>query len=516
VSSTNEPFALVTDWGTRPEIIVTNRPLRTKSAEALDALYQANDPPVIFRRGDLLTRVELNRDGSGRVVPLSEDHIRGHLTRVANFYRVIKRGEDERQYHVTPPRDIVRDILTAEGLAFPHLSGIISSPVMRPDGSVLASPGYDIDTSLFYLPPPGFSLPVIPAQPTQLEVAAAVNQLTDVFADFPYFDDASRANALGSLLTPVVRPMIRGSTPLGLYDAPDAGTGKGLHVEVVSIIATGGTAAVTTVPRSEEEMRKRITSMLIGGQSVVLFDNIEGLLQSPSLAAAITAPVWQDRLLGHNRQVTLESRVTWLATGNNIRLGGDLARRCYSIRLDARTPQPWRRTGFRYPDLVGYVRQRRAQLVAALLTLVRAWVAAGRPRSSVSLGSFQEWVDVVGGVLDLVGIKGFLGNLDRMYEQSDVETPQWSAFLVAWRGWFADRAVTASAVIDAMNGPEPGQTLLREVVPDEVSGVRPEQRTRALGTALAHRVDRRYGPLGLRIVRVGTEHRAVRWKAIEG
>ena len=511
--SSTDDIAALAGASTLPGITLTNRPLRDTSAAAMKALLGANDPPAIFARGDTLVRVERNRDGSGRVVALGEDHVRGRLTRVANFYR---RGDGDEEYHVSPPRDVVRDILTAEGMPFPHLTGLIQSPVVRPDGSILATPGFDVETGLFYLPPPGFILPPISPQPTRLEVAAALEELADIFGEFPYVDDASRANALGSLVTPVVRPMIQGSTPLGLYDAPDAGTGKGLHVAVISTIAIGSTAAVTTAPRSEEEWRKRITTLLLDGQPVVLLDNIEGTLQSPSLAAAITAAIWQDRLLGHNRQATLTVRVTWLATGNNIKLGGDLQRRCYWIRLDARSAQPWRRTDFRHPDLLAYVLERRPQLVAAVLTLVRAWDAAGRPKPNIPLGSFQEWADVVGGVLGVAGVDGFLGNLDRMYEQADMETPVWTSFLEAWRVHFGGQEVTAAAVIEATAGQAPSQVRLRDTLPDEVADAKPERRSRALGTALAHREDRRYGPSGLRVVRAGTEQRAVRWRVVEG
>ncbi len=500
---------------TMPAIVVNDRPLRDVSADALVALYELNDPPVIFARGDVLVRVQRNADGTGRVVPLGEDHLRGHLTRSADFVRAVRRGQSTVDIQVSPPRDVVRDLLTAEGLAFPHLQGLVSSPVVRPNGSILEKPGFDVATGLYYLPPVGFSVPAIPARPNTDEVAAALSRLTEVFGDFPYADEASRANAMALLLTPVVRPMISGPTPLGLVDSPQAGTGKGLHVEVASIIATGSTAAVTTAPRSDDEWRKRITSLLLSGQPVVLVDNIEGTLHSPSLAAAITAPVWQDRYLGQNRQVTLPVRVAWLATGNNIRLGGDLARRCYWVRLDARSAQPWRRTGFRYPDLVGHVRQCRPQLVADLLTLVQAWVADGQPGASIlPLGSFQEWGRIVEGILGVAGVNGFLGNLDRMYDVADVETGAWTAFLEAWWDYFGGQEVTAAGVIEATALEQPGLVRLRNALPEEVADARPERRSRALGTALASREERRYGASGLRVTRTGTQHRAVCWKVV--
>jgi putative DNA primase/helicase len=55
--------------------------------------------------------------------------------------------------------------------------------------------------------------------------------------------------------------------------------------------------------------------------------------------------------------------------------------------------------------------ENRGSLVAATLTLGRAWIDAGAPRwSGAPLGSFERWCDVIGGVLEVVGVRGFLGD----------------------------------------------------------------------------------------------------------
>ena len=79
------------------------------------------------------------------------------------------------------------------------------------------------------------------------------------------------------------------------------------------------------------------------GQSIVNIDNIENTLWTPSLASILTANTFQDRILGKSEMMTLPNRCTWIATGNNIRIAGDLPRRCVLIKIDAKVPQPWRR-----------------------------------------------------------------------------------------------------------------------------------------------------------------------------
>ena len=96
----------------------------------------------------------------------------------------------------------------------------------------------------------------------------------------------------------------------------------------------------------------------------------------------------------------MSQRATWIATGNNIQLCGDLPRRCYWIRLDARESRPWQRKNFKHPDLLGWVTRNRGRLIHALLTLARAWFAAGKPKApnSPRLGSFEAWTETVGGM----------------------------------------------------------------------------------------------------------------------
>jgi len=59
--------------------------------------------------------------------------------------------------------------------------------------------------------------------------------LDELLIDFPFADEASRANALALLLLPYVRPLIVGPTPLHLITAPTQGTGKDLLAQLAPI-----------------------------------------------------------------------------------------------------------------------------------------------------------------------------------------------------------------------------------------------------------------------------------------
>ena len=183
---------------------------------------------------------------------------------------------------------------------------ITEMPVLRPDGTILTASGYDLSTRLIYAPAPGLQVPPIPQQPTQQAAAELCRFLMgELLGDFPFVGDADRANALGLLVTPIVRSAIRGQVPLALVDAPRAGTGKGLLSAMVAQIGTGRPAGMMSAPGNEEEWRKQITANLLAGATVILIDNLEGRLVSASLSRALTAAVWRDRILGCSQQPEL-------------------------------------------------------------------------------------------------------------------------------------------------------------------------------------------------------------------
>jgi hypothetical protein len=276
-------------------------------------------------------------------------------------------------------------------------------------------------------------IPPIPKSLSRQDVRAAVALLDDALGDFPWADDASRANAFAMLFTPILRPAVHGCVPIALCDAPQAGSGKSLLVEVLALVHTGTSAAMKPAPEgNEEEWRKTLTAAIYTGNQLTIFDNVDDVLKSPSLALAVTAETWTDRILGRTAIITVPQRTAFVVTGNNISLGGDLPRRCFWIRLDAKMPRPWQGRKYRHPRLKGWVKQNRGKLLGALLTMASGWYAAGRPKAQTPiLGSFEDWSETTGGILAYAGIDGFLGNLADLYQDGDPSEAQWDAFLHA-------------------------------------------------------------------------------------
>ncbi|MEI8395388.1 MAG: toprim domain-containing protein [Rhodospirillaceae bacterium] len=497
-----KPLGFQTPAGTLPALRADNGDLAEVTDRCWDTLRAANDPPWLFRCAAHPAWIE--RDDKGQPVPrdLTDSRLRHVLAQLITWSSRTKTGDLAPAY---PPAGVVANLLATPDPDLPVLAGIVTAPVFGAAGELLTSPGYHPATELLYLPPAGFSVPPVPDQPSATEIAAARSLLLDdMLGDFPFVGEAERAHVLALLLLPFLRPMIKGPTPLHLIEKPEAGTGATLMVDAIAIVTTGSSVNVMVEGRDDEEWRKRLTAKLREIPSLVLIDNLRRTLDSAPLAAALTAPVWDDRILGKSENVHFPIRCTWIATGNNPQFSNEMARRLVRIRLDAGTDQPWLRDGFRHQNLLGWVRENRGRLVAACLILGRAWIAAGSPRHARTIGSFEEWSHVVGGVLDVAGVPGFLGNLKETYQTTNAEGSAQSVFIAAWWDRHGPQPVGTAELFDIAVTCDPGLPL--------GDGSERSQRTK-LGIIVTRLRDRvfRIVEITVRLKALGSRQRLQQW-----
>ena len=335
-----------------------------------------------------------------------------------------------------------------------QLTSVTHTPTLRPDGGILAAPGYDDATGIYHLPDPGLVVPAIPDAPSTQDVKAAVALLDEMTAGFPWKSEHDRANYYGVLLTPLLRAAVPSDRKLVIFDAPTQGSGKTLLAQLVGILH-GGVLRGGIQHTDEAELRKNITTILARTTApVVVLDNLTGTLESPVLAGLLTNPTWTDRLLGANHDVNVPNDRLWTVTANNLSVGPDMVRRTLWVGIDAQMERPQDRTGFAIPDLPGWVRGNRGRLIAALLTLTRAWVLAGRPvpvaRSS---DSFTRWATSIDGILTHAGVPGrFDDPASRAQESAEVDA-EWATCLRALHASFGDEAFTAAQALDQVPWP---------------------------------------------------------------
>jgi hypothetical protein len=92
------------------------------------------------------------------------------------------------------------------------------------------------------------------------------------------------------LLTPLARFAFAGPAPLFLVDANVRGAGKGLLVDTIATIVTGQRATVAAYTADEDELRKRITSLVLAGDRLILLDNLEGRFGCAVLDSVTRSP----------------------------------------------------------------------------------------------------------------------------------------------------------------------------------------------------------------------------------
>ena len=512
---TNQPTTTVPnesdDAVALPRINVSHEDLRALTAAAMKALLATNKPAVVFRVGDLLSRVENDDSGAPVIRVLTKDRMRHRLARVAAWYKLKRHCGATVEVSALPHETVVADILACPNPPFPILRRVVEAPLIGPDGSVQDLPGYNPASQTYYAPAKGFQLRPVPENPTSQDVQRARDLLlVELLCDFPFVADADRAHAVALLLLPFVRELIDGSTPLHLIEKPAPGTGASLLSDVLLAPAIGRSPATLTEAHDEDEWRKRLTAKLATGPSVIIVDNVRGTIDSAALSSAITTPAWEDRILGITGMCRLSVRCACVATGNNPSVSNEIARRTIRIRIDAKADRPWLRNcaTFRHPDLREWATANRSQLVWAALTLARAWVVAGKPmRREASLGMFEEWSRVIGGILGHAGILGFLGNIDEFYDQADAEGTAWRSLVAAWWKRYRDAEIGVSQLWKLIHRDETATIDLPLGAGDERS-----QRIR-FGFLLKKQRDRQFD--GLRIAQGRILRRAQLWHLVK-
>lgn len=463
----------------RPQIKWNDKPFYKVRPEILKAIQSANSPPILFQRGGRLVRIR-QTEAVPRIEELTIDSLRHHVDACAEFLRGKRAGP--------PPLDFIRDLLAMAEWpqdVFPPLLAITSCPFFRADGVLVTKRGYDAESRLWYEPALGLEYISIPEQPSESEISTARDLIiTELLGDFPFADAADRANAIGFLLTPFIHEMTGGVVPMLVTDAPAQGTGKGLLLSTAVIVATGELAAVTPETKSQEEIRKTITSILREGHSWAIFDNLTGTLRSPALASLLTTRHWRDRELGTNTMFSLPNRTIWSATANNLQVDGDLARRAVWCRLDAKMEHPDQRPpeSFRHQDILRWAREHRGQLVTSILILIKAWVTKGRPPGQQCMGSFESWARTIGGILETASIPGFLANAQKQRERRDDESSDLRSFVAKWWEKHRDKTCGVNVLFEIVE--------TEEIFPYVAAGEKEGDRRKRLGQLIKKVVGR--------------------------
>lgn len=494
-------FGPVEDTFDRPTIHISTREHEVND-QAVAAL--ASDP-TIFKRGGQLVHVLPDDEtpkgihrpkGSPRIAILPRPVLQERLARSANWLTPASGDKPEAKAH--PPRWTV-EAISSRGVWPPirPLTGIVTGPILRADGTVLATPGYDKKSGLICDLSGGID--TIPDKPTKKQIKQAIKDLEEVVVDFPFESDVHRAVWFAFLLTIPARFAFEGPSPMFLIDANTQASGKGLLGDATSTITTGRKMPRMANPHDDDEVRKRITALAVAGDPLILIDNVVGTLGSPALDAAITSDIWRDRVLGRTETVELPLTPVWCATGNNPLLSRDMTRRVAHIRLNSPLENPEERSGFRHENLLAWINQEQGRLAAAVMTLLRGYWQAGRPDQKLkSWGSFEGWSDLVRSTVVWAGFVDPGEARQELANSADTERQALGALMAGLRFFDADNAgLTASEILNLVNSPETskkeGAEMLREAIGELCPSKGGAPTTQSLGKKLRYLVGRIIG-----------------------
>jgi hypothetical protein len=458
-----------------PEIL-TNLTLHDQVLEACKALGRAG---LYQRSGDLVRVVRVadteadakNVAGTPRITGVPVSTLKIILSRVANWKALRKDGG---KVDVSPPEDVVAGVAQKQEWASVRpLTAIVEAPTMRPDGSIVQDAGYDSATGVLF-EPGDVAFPSVPDAPTQGDAWKALEDLNEVFCDFPFRTDQERMVPIAALLSVLGRPAISGNVPAFVFEAPTRGSGKSLVSEAISIIATGREISKATLPSTLDELEKIIGGYARQARALFSWDNVDRPFGGAPLDKALTCGgVLDSRTLGKSEVPTFRWSTVMIATGNNIELCGDIGRRILLARIQSDLENPEDRTNFKHPLLLAWVRENRARLVTSALTIMRGYVAAGRPSVGVGTwGSFETWSRLVPSAIVWAG--GADAQKARPAEDAEPEKMDLAALLNAWKPEHDRRTAKELLASPLLN------EILTSIVPTEIGADRAKRLGRRL------------------------------------
>jgi len=479
---------------------------------------------AIFQRGAYLTRVARISDASciqdirrasGSLAMMMADtsYVRAEICKVSETKKWS--AKQEAWYTSDPSIEDIRSLMASAG-HWPNIkviTGITEIPVLANDGRVIDQPGHDEATGIFF-DPGATKFPKIPDEPTRNDALQALKIIKHVIAGFPFIDGTAESVAISEILTPFKRPFLR-SAPMFLNTAPKMGSGKTLLASVVSYIATGIPPASMSQEDNRDEEKKRMLALLMSGSAVTVIDNIEKPLKSDTLCTVLTEPVWKERILGKTEEIKVGTATTWIATGNNLQVSGDLSTRSLVCTIDPECERPEERD-FKI-NLHEYIPAHRGEIASACLTILKAYWTAKQRGDGVNglttFGRFEQWSDWIREAICWLGMTDPC-QTRKLVESRDGVREDLSMLLEAWHEMFDDRPQTINSVLlcvsDAVTESE---KYLKDALLQVCSDGRSNLLPRKLGKYIAATESRIEN--GLKFVRSGFDKRAVKWAVMK-
>lgn len=483
-------------------IRVNGRPSRSILEDFRDVIRANNEPvPQVFQRDGMVTYLH-NVDGRPRITPFKKAGMQGYIAEIADCVKQAAKKIEP----VNPPGELVDMLLADRAPMWPHLEVVTHMPLVtitRDGMSLRTTRGYHEPTRSWY--EPLVDVRDVPHEPTPEDVQYARDQIELLMGGFAFEDAESKANAIGMLFSPLLRNAINAYTPMFVIRAPKQGSGKSTLANLVSLVHTGTAMSPTPFTDNDEELTKSVTSLMNAGDPLIVFDNMERTLRSPVLAGILTSGSLRARRLGYNDQdIKVMDRAVWIATGNNLKVDTDFARRTATIVLNARESRPEFRD-FAITDINGWALENRAELIWSMLTLIAHWCANGQEipgyaRTGGINTQYRRWIEVIGGVIEgaeFTEVGPLLANRGVVDSANDEEMDKERMLLGFWDSWNTAEFTFSDILHSLGDQYDPHHRTLQESMPQWLLDKHRKRETKSIQMFLSRIQDAPHGEFGI-------------------
>ena len=462
----------------RAEILVTTGELPTVVARCEAALLAAGTN--LYLRGGLIVRAVSNGkpsryikrpDGALTIRKAGKPDVAMDLEAAAMFFSNAPLGRPKKKSdaeaaleasgaepelrRIKAPMPVVDAILANPYTMMPELTGIALAPIIRADGSIFATSGYDERTGLLVMVPSGWT------PPTDFSREAAEQALARIrhrLRTIPFASPTSESVGIAAIVSSVLRATMD-VCPMFGFTAPVAGSGKSKMAHIVSTVGTGQSARMATWSTNQEENEKMLTGAILESDPITCLDNITIPLRGSLLCSALSESVVKLRKLGASDRFAAPCRTLMLATGNNMTIHGDLNRRVLLCTIDANVERPELRQ-FK-TEIVAEFAADRLAVISDIVTIVVAHRRAA-PAPGPLWSDYREWCAWVRDPLVWLGMPDPVDvTVDQVAD--DPETQLLGQMMYHWEKQYGTEEVSSSAVLRSTD-PTPNREEFEELL----------------------------------------------------
>ncbi len=401
-----------------------------------------------FARGRLVVEVVRNKEGHEVLSPLRPIAFR---SRIEKDFKLVAWRSSKGELALKPadcPKDISEAFLESDPAidCLPGISLLVSSPILaeRNGELVTLNKGYHDISGGIYVEKM--------VQIIDVPLKEAAESLLRLLADYDFTTGSDKARAIARFISPALRfgCLINADFPLDLAEADEPQSGKTYRQKVACAIYGEIPYVIARREKGVGSLDESISCALLSGRPFICFENVRGIMDSQILESAIRGHGHVNVRVPYKGEVQLSTeRVCWQLSSNKAATTRDLAHRSVVTRI-RKQPDDYRYSVFSEGDLLTHVHRNSGYYLSSVFAVVRAWFAAGKPKTNDSRHDFREWSQTLDWIVqNLLGLPPLLDG--HREEQQRISDPHLN--------WLRDVAIAVNQAGKLDEGLRPGELV---------------------------------------------------------